>query len=378
MRGGFIHCWGIALVLLLSGCAGKSSQQQVSDLWDTWEAYEQQVQADYPDAVPIVLIHGWNGGESTWPDPRTLMKMEAALQRDIYLFNYRTGIVANQYPPIEVLEEHLDIYLDTYQQVDVVAHSMGTLLMRQYLLHHRNNPVRRILLLSGPHFGSSVADFLVDLGTISLSSSGNIQAQEMLPGSDFLWDLNSADGSELEGKLALNVYAKAESKQFGGDAVVTPAHAWLPGALNAAIDGDHHLGQRINEPWAMRFLKDGTLPPLTLAPASRELWIRFKYADSAHGITFADGDIERFHLQHPHKKSALDQCCSLRSGLYSNGGTTYIVSDLQADDAIRLYFDHHTRQQIIPLAPYLQKQQPVQLITIMLERPGRLSNSGGS
>ena len=71
-------------MISLVACSAKTSLQVSSDLWSQWEAFEQQVQDDYPDAVPIVLVHGWNGGEFSWPDPRTLMEMEKDLQRGIY------------------------------------------------------------------------------------------------------------------------------------------------------------------------------------------------------------------------------------------------------------------------------------------------------
>ena len=355
------------LALTLVACSGKVSRQVSADLWGTWESFETQIQTDYPDAVPIVLVHGWNGGEFSWPDPRTLMQMEQSLQRDIYLFNYRTGIIANRYPPIELLEEQLDVYLSNYKQVDIVAHSMGTLLIREYLLHHSDNPVRRILFLSGPQFGSNVANLLVELGNISYS--GNIQAEELLPGSDFLWSLNSAESAEFEGKLVLNVYARAQENIFKGDMVVSPEHAWLPGAFNAEVDGDHHLGKRIQEPWAMGFLRDGSRPPEAAVPARRELWLRFTLADSDQYLTLSDSNVERFDISHPHKKKSVDFCCENRSGLHTEGGTTLIVEDVTADDAIKVYFHNHTAVQTIRLADLLQQSWPVQLQTITLQEP---------
>ena len=135
-------------LLLLASCSVKTSKEITADLWSGWEKAEIQMQEDYPDAVPIILVHGWNGGEFTWPEPEQLMEMEKKLQRDIYLFTYRTGIFANRYPPLEVLEEQLDRYLAAHPQVDIIAHSMGGLLVRHYLSHHVTSSIRRVVFIA--------------------------------------------------------------------------------------------------------------------------------------------------------------------------------------------------------------------------------------
>ena len=324
-------------MLSLIACSAKTSRQVSSSLWSEWEGFEQQLQADYPNSVPIILVHGWNGGEFSWPDPRALMAMEQQLQRDIYFFNYRTAVVANRLPPIELLEEQLDSYLKNYDQVDVVAHSMGGLLVRQYLAEHLgDNPIRRVLFLSTPHFGTNIANVLVDIGSIAYT--GNIQASELLPGSDFLWQLNSEGGSEFEGKQVLNVYAREQKTLLRGDLVVRASHAWLPWVANFAVDGNHHLGPRITEPWAMAFLASGQLPELADQPAGRELWLRFQTKDADEPTRFNDTSVHRFKTEKTRKEKKFDLCCDRRSGLHPLGGTTLILDDVQPDEVVKLFF----------------------------------------
>lgn len=62
-----------------------------------------------------------------------------------------------------MIEEQLDRYLAPYAAVDIVAHSMGGLLVRQYLSHHVDHRVRRVIFLATPHFGTNVAQVLVKL-----------------------------------------------------------------------------------------------------------------------------------------------------------------------------------------------------------------------
>jgi len=330
------------LVLSTSGCSLKKSTEIYSHLWQTWEAMDALVQPDYPDAPPIVLIHGWNGGEFTWPDPKSLARLEQSLRRDVYLFTYRTGIVANRYPPIEILEEKLDRFLGRYPQVDVVAHSMGGLLLRQYLSHHADNPVRRIVFLSTPHFGTHAARLLAGLG--ELQAEGNIQAQEIQPGSDFLWLLNAGEGIELRGHAVLNVFS-AEHRWFGGDFVVDPASAWLPWGVNIAVGGDHHLGRRLLElPRVMAFLRDGSLPKRQAAmPTEHKAWLRFVAGPTREALAFTDSHVRHIGPR-GQTRDAFSVCCNSRSGLYPLGGSTLVLDRIEPDDV----FVFHPRRADLP------------------------------
>jgi len=350
----------IALCMFsLLACSAKTSRQVSSSLWGEWELFDQQVQPDYPDAIPIILIHGWNGGEFSWPGPRKLIAMEQQLHRDIYFFNYRTGIVANRFPPIELLEEQLDNYLQNYKQVDVVAHSMGGLLLRQYLSEHADNPVRRALFLSTPHFGSEIASLLVDIGAIAYT--GNIQATELLPGSDFLWQLNAQAGAELDGIRVLNVYARQQKRLLKGDLIVPASHAWLPWAYNAAVNGDHHLGRRIDEPWALEFLRAGQRPPPAPVPAERELWLRLQLPGEDQPATMNETSVRRFDATHVNKEEKLGFCCDQRSGLHPLGGTTLILGDMKRRDRIKFYPRNGRSSRVIAVNQLDLKPWPVQM-----------------
>lgn len=50
-----------------------------------------------------------DGMAASSPVPERLIALEQKLQRDIFLFTYRTGIFAHRYPPLEVLEEQLSV-----------------------------------------------------------------------------------------------------------------------------------------------------------------------------------------------------------------------------------------------------------------------------
>jgi predicted alpha/beta hydrolase family esterase len=67
------------------------------------------------------------------------------------------------------------------REVDLVGHSMGGLVARQYLQEHGTDSIRRCILLGVPNQGSRLASF-------ALSPTGKL----LLPGSAYLQQLNAA------------------------------------------------------------------------------------------------------------------------------------------------------------------------------------------
>jgi len=355
---------------MLAGCASKASQQETLNLWKTWESMDRLLQPDYPDAPPLVLMHGWNGSEFTWPSPDELRELETKLGRDIYFFTYRTGYFANRYPPLEIMEEELDRFMSRYSDVDVVAHSMGGLLLRQYLSHHPDHPVHRVVFLSTPHFGTNAAKVLMSIA--SISADGNIQAQEIQPGSDFLWQLNDQQGAELDGVQTLNVYV-GESGWLDGDIVVEPSSAYLPWAHNVKVQGDHHtLAHRLPSfQFIIDFLKEGTLPAVEAeVPARRDVWLRFvpKPGDEAMAVPAAS--IRHLNARGIPGKSSYSICCDARAGLYPVGGNTVVAEDLQPGDVYEFIPRNGHAPVRLDMDQFAGGNRPVLLENIVVPPPG--------
>ncbi len=101
-----------------------------------------------------------------------------------------------------------------YPQVDVVAHSMGGLIVRSYLSGKQSNgfsppsaqKIRKAIFLASPHFGA----FATNFGLAQFFAAGT-QTNEMKPGSQFIWDLGTWNqfGDDLRGLDAISLVGVA-------------------------------------------------------------------------------------------------------------------------------------------------------------------------
>ena len=315
----------LCLGLLMAGCA-KTSVQATDDLWKTWQATDELIQQDYPETPPVVLVHGWNGSEFTWPDVKKLAKFEQHMQRDIYFFTYRTGIVTGDFPPLEILEEQLGHYLSSFKQVDVIAHSMGGLIVRQYLSHHADSPIRRVVFLSTPHFGTDAAALLERLA--SVRAEGNLQADEIQPSSDFLWQLNMQEGQELADVETLNAYTT-------DDLVVNQVSAWLPWAANIEVEGGHHTlaSNLMDYDFILSFLATGSYPALAKKPERRDVWLRIRN-QAGEVLPLTSSMLRRMDANLRPHQHGVSVCCDRPSALYESSRQSLIVEDVEADDVL--------------------------------------------
>ena len=358
------------LCLLLVSCA-KTSMQATDELWKQWQAINELVQVDYPDAPPVILVHGWNGSEFTWSDVEALRRFEAHMHRDIFFFTYRTGLVGGRFPPIEVLEEELERYLLPFKQVDVIAHSMGGLIVRQYLTHHSKHPIRRLVFLSTPHFGTNAAALLESVA--SVSAEGNLQADEMQLGSDFLWQLNLQEGQELEGIEVLNAYVDGDSV-LNRDLVVSRHSAWLPWAANVSIaTGNHHTlaSGLMNYDFLLNFLSFGTLPVLATMPKQRDLWLRVR-DENGEEINLTSNTLRRLNAKLQPNQHDVSVCCKRPSALYESMRQSLLVEDVQPEDVLWLTQRDGRQPLVIKKSGMMENYtQPVSLQEFQLNTSGQ-------
>jgi uncharacterized protein (TIGR03437 family) len=141
---------------------------------------------------------------------------------------------------IEQLGADLGDFLNSLAapQVDVVAHSMGGLIVRTYLSGKQVTPgvfsppatpkIRKAVFVATPHFGS----FQADSGESAILFAVGNQDNEMKRGSQFLWDLGTWNqfGDDLRGVDAVSVVGNAGPSQES-DGVVYSTSASLEFAV---------------------------------------------------------------------------------------------------------------------------------------------------
>ncbi|SEC79277.1 PGAP1-like protein [Pseudomonas frederiksbergensis] len=168
--------------------------------------------------IGVVFVHGFTGGENTWKNAdgekfSDLLKQDAGLANryDFFEFDYFTKLISIYHSapvqrvlgligfgknrvrsnkPIKQLSESLDAYIRTrledYEHVILIAHSMGGLIAKDYILNYEegNGPQPTgYISIAVPHKGS--------LGSVLLAPTMNVNAKEMQPLSDYGDALNS-------------------------------------------------------------------------------------------------------------------------------------------------------------------------------------------
>ncbi len=136
---------------------------------------------------PVLLIHGLNSTGGAWDGKAVMNKLQGDFL-DVYVADYektnRAHFANNQYVPLTNERDGIAKILTALRedgiactQVDVVGHSMGGLLTRQYLKtpNYRNKHnfnqgyVRRLITIGTPHLGSELANLA---RFITLQSTG--------------------------------------------------------------------------------------------------------------------------------------------------------------------------------------------------------------
>lgn len=169
----------------------------------------------------ILFVHGFTGGKETWKNPGhgyffdQLNELEFIYQNfDIACFEYFTqltdlfpsanshiarikSILGLQSKKIEknisineiseVLRSHIRFQLSAYENIIVVAHSMGGLVTKAAILKdfelNSINKIRLLISLAVPHLGAN-------LGTYGKLISSNQQIHDLAPLSEFCPQLN--------------------------------------------------------------------------------------------------------------------------------------------------------------------------------------------
>jgi uncharacterized protein (TIGR03437 family) len=202
--------------------------------------------ASNSSAPPVVLLDGWQPPGSTPCPPYTdsaqtfgnlqsyLLSPPASGGYSVPVVYFFENCVECPNCAIEELGSDLGEFLNSLSvpQVDVIAHSMGGLIVRSYLSGAQTSgafspplapKIRKAIFVATPNFGAMAADFfLADI----LFFAGT-QTNELKPGSQFVWNLGTWNqfGDDLRGTDSVALIGNAGPS--GSDGVVDTTSASL-------------------------------------------------------------------------------------------------------------------------------------------------------
>jgi len=186
---------------------------------------------------PVVLVNGYQDLPCENKLSRDTFgqleeKLRAAGREVIWFNNCSVAAVTEPRPTIEEMGAALGRKIEESgaAQVDVVAHSMGGMILRSYLAGKQNAPgmfappvnprVRKAVFLGSPHFGIGFAQLFGSVAAV------DPQVRAQLPGSRFLFDLATWNqgSDDLRGVDAIAVAGSASAT---GDGLVSFTSASL-------------------------------------------------------------------------------------------------------------------------------------------------------
>jgi tetratricopeptide (TPR) repeat protein len=205
----------LILALLLTGCGTtlnifNSAYDVCPSSTDTTHQY-----FGSPDADDLVIfIHGLCGdAKTTWTNPTTRFEFPEELARDSAKENQPAYVVAFDYvsrlqggPSILSIADHLEFEIGEllkkhpYRTFRIVAHSMGGLVAREYILRrqaraHPQLKVTNVVLLATPNNGNELSE----LGRLVSKSRQVEELRHIDKGNTYLESLNKDWNREFKG-----------------------------------------------------------------------------------------------------------------------------------------------------------------------------------
>lgn len=178
-----------------------------------------------PAPVPVLLVPGWGDHEAHLEELEGRFAAAGWDDEHLLALSFEDPVGSNRDHAREIAEAVLVLEARTgAAEVDVVAHSMGGLATRYYLLNGGAEHVRKVVFLATPHRGTVSAHFAWGEG-----------AREMEPQSPFLLALLRTQPIP-DGVRAITIRTPLDLH------VLPPESATLPGVPNLEVCCPTHAG----------------------------------------------------------------------------------------------------------------------------------------
>jgi tetratricopeptide (TPR) repeat protein len=160
----------VLLILVSLGCVGKRDLHSNNSIKKSGKSKKRVLFKNPKSDNLIVFIHGFSGDpveswtfeDSNFFWPKKLSKDPDFKNSDIYSFGYKSdcGTVYNIRQIAASLKTVLDSVKTRYKTISFVAHSLGGIAARYYILeNYRDINLGTVALLSSPNFSSGLINF---------------------------------------------------------------------------------------------------------------------------------------------------------------------------------------------------------------------------
>lgn len=233
---------------------------ELMDQDDGWHGLHARSERPDPDAFAVVLVHGLDEPGSIWDE---LIPELNAAGFAVWEFRYPNDQAIDR--SADFLAEHW-LALDPKRPVSLVGHSMGGLVIRDFVTRWRHPvgqpervggpPVTGVILGGTPNHGSEFARFRVMLelrdqlphladrpypAFSGLRDGTGVAKIDLRPGSDFLTELNARQWPH-DVRMLLIAGLLLESTELLGDGVVTLESVALEHAPEPVVVHSSHRG----------------------------------------------------------------------------------------------------------------------------------------
>lgn len=183
-----------------------------------------------PPPVPVLLVPGWFDTSRDLAALRIRFLGAGWPGDHVATLTFEDPTGSNRDHALELAAAITRLREDSgAEQIDIVAHSMGGLATRWYILRHDNQSVRRVAFIGSPH-----------RGTLSAHLAFGGGRTEMMPDSPFLDTLNTAQPVP-PGVEAITIRTRVDTHIVPGES------ATLPGIPDHPLCCPTHAGLMRNQ-----------------------------------------------------------------------------------------------------------------------------------
>ena len=195
----------------------------------SWAPIPLTAQSEAPETpvLPVLLVPGWSDEAEDLDPLRKRFLAAGWSEAMVRAVDFQDPEGSNLEHAREVAAAAAEMLARTGRaELDVVAHSMGGLAVRQYLLEGGADQVRRVVFLATPHRGTFAAYLAWGEGS-----------EEMEPGSAFLGELNRSQVVP-EGVVTLTIRTPMDLRIIPNESATLP----VPGIANLEVCCPSHEG----------------------------------------------------------------------------------------------------------------------------------------